>query len=817
MSDNQLIQKEQVLENRHNLYGLSEVEVLERRAHGLGNTVTFPTNRSSMLILRENVLVPVNILMFGLGGALILLGQVSDALISVGVACLNALVGSVQEMRARRVLDRIALLTRPQARVLRAGREQHIDPGELVVGDFLLVGPGDQIVVDGPLVSNEYVEVDEALLSGESEPVSKRKGDWLFSGSFCMGGSGCYRAEKVGAQSVAHQLVASARAFRRVYTPLQRQINLIIQVMLLVALYFEVMLGFALYIDRLSFVEGTRMAVVILGIVPKGLLLASSVAYALGSVRLVGAGILVQQASAIEALSGIDVLCLDKTGTMTTQRLALEEVYPLHVTEARLRQVLSDYAASVSYGTVTSAALGAAGMGKRRRVSEEVIFSSDRKWSALAFDDTALHGIYVLGAPETLRSTFCQDQTLNSLIEDRTKRGLRVLLFAYHVAGPSLYDEHGEPVLPAELTPLGIISLRDQLRPEIQSTLTAFAEAGIQLKVISGDHPDTVATLAKQAGLPQHKGVISGDALDGLDDAQMAHAAEEHTIFGRVTPQQKARLVLGLRKQGHTVAMIGDGVNDVLSLKQANLGISLQSGSAATRGVADLVLLKDSFAVLPLAFREGQRIRQGMHRVLKLFLARVVYMVCLLVAIMIVDGFPFVPKQNAILTLITEGIPALALASWAQPRPLNTRRAVAGLLHFVLPAAMTLSIAALVIYLAMFVPGGRLASAQSALTTFTILCGLLLLLFVEPPITYLAGGSRQGNDWRPLLLALMLLAAYGVLLAIAPLRAFFELSLLDLPDYLLISLVALAWGVLVQLLWHTRLLERFLHLDWHKD
>jgi cation-transporting ATPase E len=817
MGDGQLVQTNLTPGRQTDLCGLSEAEVLERQARGLGNTTALRTSRSYALIISENVFVPVNILMFVLGLALILLGQVSDALISVGVAFFNVLVGTVQEIRARRVLDRIALLTRPHVRVLRSGHERSVDPGELVVGDLLPLGSGDQIVVDGPLVSDERIEVDEALLSGESEPVSKRKGDWLYSGSFCTSGSGYYRAEKVGGQSLASQLTTSARAFRRVYTPLQRQINVVMQVMLLVALYFEVMLGLAMYIDRLSLVEGVRMAVVILGIVPKGLLLATSVAYALGAVRMVGAGILVQQANAIEALSGVDVLCLDKTGTITTNILALEDIHPLQISAPRLRQLLGDYAASVSTGTATSAAIGTARAGVRRPVREEVIFSSERKWSALAFDDADMPGIYVLGAPEILRSALRRGQDFESLIAALAKRGLRVLLFAYHAAGISLYDDHAEPVLPSDLIPLGIISLRDQLRPEAHSTLAAFAQAGIQLKVISGDHPETVAALAKQAGLQENRGAISGNTLAGLDDAQMAQAAEEHTIFGRITPQQKAQLVQALRKRGHTVAMIGDGVNDVLSLKQSNLGIALQSGSAATRGVADIVLLNNSFAALPRIFREGQRIRNGMHSILKLFLTRVVYMICLLVAIMIVDGFPFVPRQNAILTLITEGIPALALASWAQPRPLDPRRTVSGLLHFVLPAATTLSIAALGIYLAIFVPAGRLATAQSALTTFTILCGLLLLPFVEPPIKFLAGGSRLGNDWRPSLLALGLLAGYGVLLAIAPLRAFFELDLLSLRGYLLIGLVAVAWAGLVQLLWRTRLLERFLQLDWREE
>jgi cation-transporting P-type ATPase E len=320
----------------------------------------------------------------------------------------------------------------------------------------------------------------------------------------------------------------------------------------------------------------------------------------------------------------------------------------------------------------------------------------------------------------------------------------------------------------------------------------------------------------KQAGFAASGSAIFGEDLAGMDSAHLAQAAEEHTIFGRITPQQKARLVQALRERGHTVAMIGDGVNDVLALKQANLGIAMQSGSAATRGVADIVLLEDSFAALPQVFREGQRIRQGMQTILKLFLTRVLYMMFLLVAILIVDGFPFVPRQNAILTLLTEGIPALALASWAKPRAFEPKRTLPSLLHFVIPAAVTLSLAALGVFMVGFTSDAQLPLAQSALTTFTITSGLLLIPFVVPPVRAWVGGSSLGGDWRPTLLALGLLVGYGVLLVIPPLRAFFELTVLDAHSYLLIGLAALTWLLVLRWIWRARLLERFLQLDWRE-
>jgi cation-transporting P-type ATPase E len=586
--------------------------------------------------------------MFALGLALILLGQVSDALISVGVAFFNVLVGTVQEIRARRVLDRIVMLTRPRGTVVRNGHEHLIDPGELVVGDILLLRPGDQVIVDGRVVSDGSLEVDESLLTGESEPLHKQQGDWLYSGSFCTSGSAYYLAEKVGAQSLAHQFTEDMRAFRRVYTPLQRQINVIIQLMLLVALFLEILLVLAVQDNRLSLVASVKMAVVIIGIAPKGLLLATSVAYALGALRILGKGVLVQQANAIETLSNIDVLCLDKTETLTANALELEEVYPLAIDEDRLRSLLGDYAASLTTGNPTSEAIARACPGKRHRVREEVAFSSARKWSGLSFDDLLLPRTYVLGAPDILQPFLhqepIQESDMECAIQTSIEHGRRVLLLTAEQRGASLFDERGDPLLPSNLTPLVLVSLRDRLRPEAQETLKGFAQAGIQLKVISGDHPQTVAALAQQVGFATDRRAISGEELTRMDAAQLAQAAQENSIFGHITPQQKAQLVQALRERGHSVAMIGDGVNDVLALKRANLGIAMQSGSAATRGVADIVLLADSFAALPAVFREGQRIRHGMHSILKLFLTRVLYMVGLLVAIMIVDGFPFVPR-----------------------------------------------------------------------------------------------------------------------------------------------------------------------------
>ena len=385
------------------LAGLSDKEVAVRRAQGLGNEMPSKTSRSYAQIARENIFNPLNTLLYALGITLILLGRVSDALISVGVVMLNVTVSVIQEVKAKRTLDQISLLTRPKTTVVRAGKEQPLDPGDIVVGDVLVVRPGDQIVVDGPILSTDRLDVDESLLTGESDLIEKRNGDFVYSGSFCVSGSAFYQAEKVGSQCVANELTAGARAFRRIYTPLQREIFLTIRVIVLAAVFLELLMVLSTLTNDITFVEFVQRSVVIVGIVPIGLLLAITVSYTLGAVRIVRQGALVQQSNAIESLSNVNVLCMDKTGTLTTNTLELSEMYPLNGKElSELRQTLGDFVASSTVGNSTSKAIEVACPGKQQQVLEEISFSSAYKWSGLAFDDDVMHGVYILGAVEML-------------------------------------------------------------------------------------------------------------------------------------------------------------------------------------------------------------------------------------------------------------------------------------------------------------------------------------------------------------------------------------------------------------------------------
>jgi cation-transporting ATPase E len=806
--------------------GLSEGEIIARRERGQGNVVHFQTGRTYLQIVRKNAFTFINTVLFSIGIVLILMGQFGDALVTVGLVLMNVVVGVYQEGRAKRKLEQIALLTRPKAAVIRDGQEKTVDPSEIVLGDILIARPGDQIVVDGQVVSDGRMEVDESLLTGESERIRKQAGDPVYSGSFCVTGTACYEARKVGADCLANQLTAGARVFRQVKTPLQRDIDFIIRILVLLVTQLGILLGVSFFLEDLPLVEGVRVAAVIVALVPQGLFFMTTVAYAMGAVRVAGRGALIQEANAVESISHVNLLCLDKTGTLTTNRISLHGMQPLVDAQggtAALQRILGNYAASASGGNRTTAAIQEAYGGQARPVRAEVPFSSERKWSALAFDDPALPGVYVLGAPEVLRSGRMFERDLDAVADEWAGKGLRVLLFAHHPGDALLYDAGEQPQLPTDLSLLSLLSFSDELRSEAQQTVKHFMDLGIDLKIISGDSPQTVAALYRQVGFAGDLRAVSGLELVAGDEVQgtaaqgtaarLEEVAGEATIFGRITPQQKEMLVDRFRQLGYYVAMIGDGVNDVLSLKKAHVGVAMQSGSQATRGVADIVLLEDSFAALPIAFREGQRIVKGMEDVVRLLLTRTFYVLLLVFATQLVGvPFPVTPKHNSILALLTVGIPILAIAAWARPGA-PPRSVVRSTSHFLFPAAFTVSVVALAVYLAYLATTDDVEIARTALTTVTILCGLALIPFVEPPTEAWVGGDVLSGDWRPTLLATGMLGLYGVVVAVPPLRAFFELALLRPWDYLLLGAVVVVWALVLRSIWRARLLERLLALE----
>jgi cation-transporting ATPase E len=819
------------IEQAGELQGLSDREVLARRADGKGNHISRSSSRPYRQIFNENLFTFINAAFFTISLVMFLLGRVGDGILVAVVIFGGVLVNIGQEIWAKRKLDEIALLYRPKAVVIRAGKEQNVDPSEIVLGDVLVLRPGDQIVVDGAIIGDGRIEVDESLLTGESDSIPKMVGVPVYSGSFCVSGTACYQAEKVGTDTVAHKLMTGARAFRQVLTPVQHEINVVIRVFLLIACFLWILVGISFLSRSYSLNDVVQRSAVIAGLVPAGLLLAITLAYGLGAVRMIGEDVLIQQANAVESLSNVDILCLDKTGTLTTNQIELREIYPVGISEEALRSLLGIYAASTIAGNKTNDAIANSFPGIVMEAIAEVPFSSVRKWSALAFDAIATDsphlkpGTYVLGAPEFLMSLAGLSPDEADYIEEGTQQGLRVVMFAHspHSLAP---QANSTPKLPDDLTPLGLLRFSDQLRPEAKQTLAGFAEAGIEVKIISGDNPTTVAALAHQAGLGDDIEVVSGQELALMDEAQFIQTALTSTVFGRITPDQKADLVRGLRRQGKYVAMIGDGVNDVLALKQANLAIAMESGSKATRSVADIVLLKDSFAALPHTFLEGQRIRNGIQDVMKLFLVRTFCVTLLVFATAIVtDSFPLQNKQSAIVALVGVGFPTMFIPVWAKAGAIPRRSMVRGILHFVIPATLTLTLVALFVYLFYLVvaildlqPNLDLvqvdyATPRSALVTILIMGELLLLPFLKPPTEFWVGGEPLSGDWRYTIVAIALLGVYFLILAVPPFRHFFELEPLSPWSYVFLAFVAFEWCLILRAVWRSRFLDRFLGID----
>jgi cation-transporting ATPase E len=794
--------------------GLSDAEAADRHARGLGNDARITSGRTYGDIARDNLLQPVNVLLTAICLVLVALGLYGDAAVTIVLVVVNVVVGLFQEVRAKRTLDRLSVITRPTASVIRDGQERAVDALQVVLGDLVVVRRGDQLLLDGKVTEGTF-QADESLLTGESDRIPKTARDEVLSGSLCVDGEARYVATRVGAESFANQLTAGARAFHAERTPLQQDVSRILRGMAALVLVAAVPVLFSLYqqFGQLPAVETARAAAVLVALIPQGLVVMVTVTYALAIVRLSGQKALIQRSNAVESMSRVSVLCLDKTGTLTTPEIEVAEVHPVG-DEADLARWLGGFCASIGLRNRTSDALAERFPdGDRLMVTDEVEFSSELRWSALGVRTHRGPSLLVLGAPEVLRPRLApgDHDALDRLVHDRSDQGLRVVVFARLDGSipPLLPADHPAGALaqlPDGLRPLGVVVLRERIRPDARPTLSRFSEAGVGLKLISGDNPLTVAAIARQVGMMLDGTVASGLDLEHLDDAGLQAAVRDQSVFGRVPPSLKARLVAALRREGHWVAMVGDGVNDILSLKQAHLGIAMQSGSQATRAVADIVLLDDSFAALPEAVIEGQRIVAGMTDSMALFLTRVLYMaLAILVTAVAGLAIPVDPKHNTVVALLTVGIPALALAYWARPSR-SGFDAVRHILALVVPPAVVLAALGLPLY-GWASATMTLAEARTTFTTFAVLCGLLLLPLLHPPtsisFTSAHPAERPRGDLRPTVLALLMLAAYDLCFIIQPASDFFELVHLPSGVVAVTGLAAIAWAAVTVLLWRS--------------
>jgi cation-transporting P-type ATPase E len=747
--------------------GLTSAEAARRLARRSGQTAE-RISRPFPEILRANILTRFNLILGVLLALILSVGAPQDALFGI-VLIANAVIGIMQELRAKITLDRLAVLTAPRVCVVRDGVQREIAVADLVAGDLVRLRAGDQLVADGIVRDSAGMQADESLLTGESDPVAKAPGDQLMSGSFVVAGSGDYLATGVGADSYARKLAAEARQFALVRSELVDGINRILRYITwaippVAALALVSQLHARLSVE--AALTGTVAAVV--GMVPQGLVLLTSIAFGVSAVTLARRRVLVQQLPAVEGLARVDVVCFDKTGTLTDGTIAFDELIAV-ADRAEAASALGALAGDEGNATMTAARREFPPPAGWRRTGA-VPFSSARKWSAASF---AGRGTWVIGAPEIVLAA--RDGATLVQAAASSAAGNRVLALA-------CTDEPltGE-ALPTKLRAAALVLLSERLRPDTAEAIRFFAAQGISLKVISGDSPRTVAAVAARAGLTE-----TGDAVDARelpdDPDALAAVLEQRSVFGRVAPHQKQAMVRALQARGHTVAMTGDGVNDVLALKLADIGIAMGSGAAATRAVAELVLLDGQFTTLPAIVAEGRRVMANIERVANLFITKTVWAtVLVLVAGAALLPYPFLPRHLTIIDSLAIGIPSFFLA--LAP---NQRRYLPGfarrVLRFAIPAGLIVAGAALAAYLLARASSLPLVEQRTAATLVTLALGLCVLLLLAIPLT-----------WRRLVLVAAMVAGFVLLFPLPAVRRFYELALP--PSDLTVTLPVAAAGV----------------------
>ncbi|ARZ68458.1 metal ABC transporter ATPase [Streptomyces albireticuli] len=639
--------------------GLTAPEVAERVARGEVNDVPVRSSRSTTEIVRANVFTRFNAIIGVLFLIILVVGPIQDGLFGFVIVA-NTAIGIIQELRAKKTLDSLAVIGEAKPTVRRDGTPVAVATAEIVLGDLIELGPGDKCVVDGEVLEADGLEIDESLLTGEADPVLKRPGDKVMSGSFVVAGGGAFTATKVGREAYAAQLAEEASRFTLVHSELRTGISQILKYVTWMMIPTAVGLIISqLVVERDDWREAVRRMVAgIVPMVPEGLVLLTSVAFAIGVIRLGRKQCLVQELPAIEGLARVDTVCLDKTGTLTEGGMDVTELRILPDTgadEAYVRQVLgalgdSDPRPNASLQAIIDAYPDGSGW----RCTESLPFSSARKYSGAALNSPdAESSNWLLGAPDVLLPA--GDGALTA-VEELNAQGMRVLLLA------RAERELDDPRVTEAVRPTALVVLEQRLRSDAADTLRYFAEQNVSAKVISGDNAVSVGAVAAKLGLPGADAPVDARRLPAERDG-MADVLDRGAVFGRVTPQQKRDMVAALQSRGRTVAMTGDGVNDVLALKDADIGVSMGSGSEATRAVAQIVLLNNSFATLPSVVAEGRRVIGNITRVATLFLTKTVYSV--LLAILVVCTrvpYPFLPRHLTLLSTLTIGVPAFFLA-----------------------------------------------------------------------------------------------------------------------------------------------------------
>jgi cation-transporting P-type ATPase E len=736
--------------------GLSEAEAARRLAES--PPAAPGTSRSYLSIVRANVFTLFNAILTAFGVVTLVFGDARDALF-LGIVVANSAIGITQEVRAKRAVDRLALLVAPHATVVRDGAPRDLPVAEVVVGDLVRFQAGDQIVADGDLVEEHDLLLDESILTGESEPARPALGDPLRSGAFAVEGAGAYAVTAVGPDSFAQRIVGEARSFRHPRSPLERAVNRLLLALVGLVVLLGGLLGFSLWHRHVGLHDAVATSSAgVVSMIPEGLMVLVSLTYAVAAARMARRNVLAQQLNAIESLASVDVLCVDKTGTLTEASLRVAELVPAAgVDEAAVGEALGRLAAAASSRNRTLEAVAAAYPAEPERPIDEVPFSSRRRWSAVRLADCG----WALGAPERFALGALADAA-----RERQREGRRVLAL---VRFDSQLDAEAPP---HGAEPLGLVVLAERLRPHVRETIAFLLDEGVELKVLSGDAPETVAAIARDVGIPV-RAAADGSAIPDAPERRREFALSQ-TVVGTISPDGKRAVVESLRDAGRYVAMLGDGVNDVPAMKASRLAIAQGTGAQMARSVADLVLVSGDFDVVPQLVAEGRRALRNLQRVAKLYVTKSAFAAFLILTIGTTsEAYPLLPRHLSIAAAIAIGIPTFFLAlapSTGAWRPSHFARDVA---RFAVPAGFIAGTGLTASYLfAIHDLDYSIVDSRTIATSVLIVVGLYLVLALE------ATGSRK----RSTLVAAMCLALAGMYVAtivIPASRHFFELSAPD--------------------------------------
>lgn len=711
------------------ILGLTASEVQERVRRGEVNRFEAEVGRSYWQIVRYNILNVFNVILFIMLLIVLMSREYTTVLFAGFSVFSNSIVGTIQEISARRKLKRLAALATQQVRVWRDGHQVILHPRQIVKDDVIAITPGDRLSVDGQLLKSDSLEIDESHLTGESDAVYKSEGDEMFSGSFCIAGTGLMTATKIGESSTINRLASIAKIYKRSLTPTQKKIAAIVQLAMALLFILGPMVMISGHLRGEDVIEIVKNTVVFAtSLVAQGLILVTILSLTIGAVKISRHRTVIQRVNAVESMANVTVLCFDKTGTMTQNRLVVNDIIPMagHSIDS-IKDHLRAYVSKLAFQNSTAAAI-AQGISiddspdNDLTKVQEIPFNSQRKWGAVEFPDQTL----IMGAPERV---FSHVPGYAEQVNTLSEQGLRVLAFAQSDAPPT------KDALPDIVHPLALITVSDQMRHDIQETLDAFREQDVRLKVISGDRLETVRAIAQQAGIAADV-AFTGETLNAMADSDLQAAVYKADVFARIEPDTKRRIVAALRDQGEYVAMVGDGVNDVPAMKEANLAIAMNDGAQITKDIADIVLLNNALSTLPMAFDEGTQITQTLFGTTKMFLTKNVYNTLFFVfTLFMALPFPISPIQISWASFGTVNIPGALLAlGIVRPKRIDNFRD--DVLDYVITSGIVGALGLALLYLVTYsYTDSDLLLARSASTMFITLFGLMIIwniLGVDP-------------------------------------------------------------------------------------